>query len=382
MERVNRWAASALNEIGRPRRWRAIVVTVVGLGLCWLIAFYSDPVKSVSRHWFYVPVVFAAVRFEMRGALAAGIAAGILAGPLAGGLSTLRVEPAVWGLRAMFFIGIGVVVATLVTLLRRNLVGAVDLAQREAALASQQATFIQTISHEFRTPLTVLRGGIETLDRQQDRIDPNLRPLVASLLRAEKRLDDMVSVVLATVEAADASRQLDTEPVRLEALVGDIVASLDALDAPARVRTDLGHWDRIVTVPDYLRLILRALIENALRFTPDDREVIVSAAIEPDRAVIEVRDHGDGMDDDVMAVAFDPFTQGDGSSRRIRGGLGLGLFTARRLAERLDGTVAIASADPGLTVTVTLPQRRAADELARAPGTSGRLRAIGGRASR
>lgn len=361
MEWAERWLVRVVTEIGRAGRSAAVVVTVAGLGACWGIALRSDPVTSVSRHWFYVPVIFAAARFGMRGALTAGVAAGLLAGPLAGGLTILPVEVSIWGFRAAFFIGVGMVVAALVTVLRRSLAADGDLARREAELANQQATFIQTISHELRTPMTILRGGIETLDHQEARIDASLRPLVASLGRAERRLEEMVSAVLATADAADASRRIETEPVNITRLCDDIIRSIDAHDAARRVRVDSRGDDWIVTVPAFLRLILRALIENGVKFTPRDSEVHVTADIGEDRAVISVRDHGDGMDEQLLGVAFNPFTQGDGSSRRAHGGLGLGLFTARRLAERLGGTLTATPAQPGLIFTITLPQRRQAD---------------------
>lgn len=361
MEWRDQWLLRVVTGIGRPGRSAALLVTLAGLGACWLIALRSDPVTAVSRHWFYVPVVFAAARFGMRGAVTAGVAAGLLAGPLAGGLRILHVEVSIWGFRAAFFIGVGAVVAALVTVLRRSLAADVDLARREAELSSRQATFIQTISHEFRTPLTILRGGIETLDHQQALVDPSLQPLVASLGRAERRLDEMVSAVLATADTADASGRVETEPVSIIQLWDEIIGSIEGHDAARRVRIESRGREWIVTVPAYLRLILRALVENALKFTPRDREVHVTADIDQDHAAISVRDYGDGMEEQLLAVAFNPFTQGDGSSRRPQGGLGLGLFTARRLSERLGGTVVARSTRPGLTFIVTLPQRRDAD---------------------
>lgn len=362
MGRLDRWSRLTFTGIDRASRLFALAATGLGLLACWVIALNSDPVTAVSRHWFYVPVVFAAVRFGVRGAVAAGAIAGVLAGPFAGGLSTMDTAIGIWGTRAAFFLGVGTVVGILVTMLRRSLEGDIELARREAELAGQQATFIQTISHEFRTPLTILRGGILTLDRQKERVDVALQPLIGGMVRAERRLDEMVSVVLATVESADVSRRLETEAVSLAAVAADVVSELASRNGPERVHMQLHDPDLVVTVPAYLRLILHTIIDNALRFSPDGSPVELSSMTTDDAVCIVVRDHGEGMDGDLLEIAFDPFTQGDPSAQRARGGLGLGLFTARRLVERLGGTIAMAPQDEGLAVEIVLPQRRETDE--------------------
>lgn len=358
-----------VDRIDRRRWWVAAGLVGVGMGAAWWLALMSGSLTAVSRHWFYVPVVFAAVRFGLPGGLFAGVLAGLLGGPAVFTVEGAATAYDVWVTRGAFFVGVGVFVAGLVAVVRDSQRQAVALAEQEKRLAYQRSALIQTVSHEFRTPLTILHGGIQTLDRRQDEVGERLRPLIPSLARAERRLDEMVSVVLATADAMDASQRLTAEPIRLAGLVEAVTASLDRPDATRRVVTEIGSdAELIVTVPGYLQLALRCVIDNALRFSPADRPVTVTATRTADDTVaIGVHDEGPGIDAGFLEEAFQPFTQADPSSQRAHGGLGIGLFTARRVVERIGGSIRIDPADRhvGTSVVIVVPQQRDGDPAGR-----------------
>lgn len=361
--------AGLLDRIDR-RRWPAAAALVAaGLAAAWALALSSGSLTAVSRHWFYLPVVFAAVRFGLPGALIGGTTAAVLAGP-----AVFTVDGAAswetWAARGAFFVAVGVLVAELVAVVRAGQSRAIELAEQEKTLAYQRAALIQTVSHEFRTPLTLLHGGIQTLDARRDEVSERLRPLIDSLARAEHRLEEMVSVVLGAADALDAADRLTAEPVDVDLLLTTVVRSLHRADAATRVVTRIGPDARVVvTVPGYLQLALRCVTDNALRFSPADRPVIISVARHADEVVLAVRDHGCGIDPDFLDEAFQPFTQFDASARRTHGGLGIGLFTARTVIERLNGTIGIHvdddAASSGTTIQIVLPQRRDADRRGR-----------------
>lgn len=372
MERSRVPVARVVDRIDQRRWWVAVGLVGIGLVAAWGLALSSGSLTAVSRHWFYLPVVLAAVRFGLRGALITGAAAGLLAGPAVFTAEGAATAYGVWVTRGAFFLVVGVSVAGLVGVVRESQQQAVALAEQGKRLAYQRAALIQTVSHEFRTPLTILHGGIQTLEARQDQVAERLRPLIASLGRAERRLDQMVSVVLGAADALDASQRLDAEPASLEVLVGTVTASLDRPDASERVTLDIDpDADQVVTVPGYLQLALRCVIDNALRFSPSDRPVTVNASRDNAAVVIGVHDEGPGIDRDFLDEMFEPFTQADSSSQRAHGGLGIGLFTARKVVERLGGSIHVSEADPhgtvggdgeGTTVQIVLPQRRETDQ--------------------
>lgn len=337
-------------------------LSVLGLGLalgvCWAIAVASGSPTSVGRHVFYVPVVLGAARFGFRGALWTGVVAALLAGPLVPGGAPAEI----WLVRAGFFLGIGGIVAAFSVTPERTTHREVELAERERRLQEQRTALIQTVSHEFRTPLTIIHGVSETLMQRQAALDARLRPLAGALYRAERRLSDMVAVVLAAADAL--GDPLQQEPVDLEPLVREVVEDLGP-DVAQRVVLDLGGG-RVVTSRTHARLLLRCLLDNAIRFSGPDDPVDVSATVDGRLARITIRDRGQGVDPAFVERAFEPFTQEDSSTLRTRGGLGLGLYTARQLARRLGGDVEVRPADDGCggsVAIVELPRRRETDRV-------------------
>lgn len=256
---------------------------------------------------------------------------------------------------------VGVFVAGLVAIARDSLTKSLRAAQHERQLAEQRATLIQTVSHEFRTPLTILSGTIQTLHGRPEVVDDRFRPLLESAVRAERRLSEMVAVVLAAADATDEALRQRQERVSVSEMLDDIVASLPR--GGHRVLRDIGPGaERLVTSPAHLRLAVRELIANGLRFTSSDQPVEVRVRRANGDISICVRDHGDGIEPADHRRALQPFTQLDPSITRRVGGLGMGLFTARRLAEGFGGSLTLSRAPGGgLDAILTLPQLRQAD---------------------
>ncbi|MDX1657487.1 MAG: HAMP domain-containing sensor histidine kinase [Nitriliruptorales bacterium] len=355
-----------LRLIERGPAWLAIALTALALAGCWWIALESGSQIAVTRHWFYVPVVYGAIRFGALGAGTTAVVAGLLSGPLV--FTVDGTDPALWATRTGFFLLVGLLVAGLVTVVRERITTTLQALERERELAEQRAALMQTVSHEFRTPLTVIRGVMETLQQRPDAVADAFRPLIASAARAERSLSEMVAVVLAAADATEQIQHLQQEPVAMPALLEDVTSSL--AHGAHRVVTDVRPGaERIVTSPAHLRLALRELVTNALRFTPPSEPVEVWVAREEPHVKIRVRDHGEGIDPADVDAAMQPFVQLDPSTTRQFGGLGMGLFTARRLTEGLGGELTLRPAPTGgLDAIVTLPQQRASDhQLERRP---------------
>ncbi len=220
-----------------------------------------------------------------------------------------------------------------------------DVAERERALVAQRAALVQIISHELRTPLTVLRGSVETLIERDTLADPGSRELVLAMERAVLRLQDLVEVSLAAADELDDG--LDCrQDVDVAALVEHAVGSLGPR-LRRRLQIDIPAGASVVTVEPQLWLTLRCLLDNADKFSPEDGVVRVRF-LETDQAVIiSVEDDGPGLPDGFGEEAFEPFVQADATERRSHPGLGMGLYTARRLARRLGGDVVLQSRDAG-----------------------------------
>jgi len=154
--------------------------------------------------------------------------------------------------------------------------------------------------------------------------------------------------------------RLDRRVVALGGIVDGVVESLQPAFADKDVRLRWTPSDPTLQVegdPQRLHQIVWNLLTNALKFTPASGEVAVELRRDSHHALIVIRDSGQGIDAAFLPFVFDRFRQGDGSTRRLHGGLGIGLALVKSLAELHRGTVTAMSEGQGRgsVFTVTLP---------------------------
>lgn len=342
-----------------------LALIVGGLAGSWAVAVETGSATAVSRHLFYLPVVLGAARFGLAGAAATAVAGGLLAGPLVPleGAAAAANTPGVWGARAGFFLGIAVLVAVLAAYAQRARSSQLAAVEEKERLAGQRALLLQSVSHEFRTPLTTILGVAETLDR------PGLPPaqrdqLHAALRRAAGRLNDLTAVVLA---AAEERMEAAQEVIDLPGLVTEVAESLGHLRGRERVGFR-GGPQRLVSDRNAIRLVVKILVENALKFSPPGSPVEVTTAVADGVVELRIRDRGPGLGEEARRKILEPFTQLHEEVVRARGGLGLSLFAADRIIRQLAGALDFRPAAGGGTeVVVHLPQRRTDDGLGDSP---------------
>lgn len=213
----------------------------------------------------------------------------------------------------------------------------------------RELDLLRVVSHEFRTPLTILLAGVDVL-RQQTDLAPELGRVLDAMTRASRRLDRLVTQASAAVEQGE--RRV---AVRLGHVLEDVG---DRLEAPQRERlavdVDEGVRNHVVAGEATLR-VLEALVDNALKFSAPDGRVVLDAGVEGQEIVVRVRDEGPGMDEGFAQTAFEAFRQHDMRTIREHSGLGLGLFTARRWAGEAGGRLAFEATDDGTIAALHLP---------------------------
>jgi two-component system sensor histidine kinase BaeS len=230
------------------------------------------------------------------------------------------------------------------------------LAERLAATDQRRRALLADVSHELRTPLTVVRGGLEgMLDGLRPRDDATLSAMRDETLLLDRLIEDLRTVALAEAGALP----LHVEEVAPERLVDDAVAALAGSAARAGVHlraVPAMNLPAVAADPDRLGEVLRNLIANALRYTPEGGQIAVEAA-SPDPATVafEVRDSGAGLAPGDADRIFDRYQRAADST-----GSGLGLSIARELVKAHSGSIAASSPGPGLGTTVrfTIPIAR------------------------
>jgi signal transduction histidine kinase len=322
----------------RRSPWFAVVAVCVGFALCYAAtsAFGSHTVSTTC----YVPfILLAAARFRYIGALTASVVAMLISGPmrpLADAVSDQ--QPPVWIGRGLIFMLVGVVTAALIDRIVADRERELVLAEQERDFAVRQAAVIATVSHEFRTPLTVITGVARTLEMHQ-MVTGEGESLLTGLMDAAQRLTDLVNTIGAVMDSSGDQKFVRLEPIVLRDTVDHVLDHLGVRDPRNRVSVHIdANAEIFISDRELLSQLMRHVIENAAKFSPADQPVEVRVRREAGRLEICVADRGPGIDGSLLRSPL-PFTQGDASMTRTTQGLGLGLFAASRLAAVLDGTI-------------------------------------------
>ena len=239
---------------------------------------------------------------------------------------------------------------------------------RDAAEESNRlkTSFLANMSHEIRTPLGAVLGFAELLkDRTLpiDEAEEYLRIIERSGRGLMQIIDDILD--LSKVEAGRL--RLEVTPTDLNALLNEIAALFKVQTTERNLRLvvePLPSSSALVkTDSTRLRQILINLVGNAVKFTPQG-EVRVLSEVKDEQIRISVSDSGIGIEPELQAHLFQPFSQLDDSRTRRFGGTGLGLALSRRLAQALSGDVVLAKSQIGIgsTFKVTLPYHPAESE--------------------
>lgn len=227
------------------------------------------------------------------------------------------------------------------------------MARDLAGVDRQRRELVANVSHELRTPLAALSAVLENL--ADGVVPPGPGSLVAPLAQAE-RLSGLVEDLLDLARVDAGRAPLSPEPVPVAALLADAVAEPRAVGRAVAYDVRVEPEDLVVRAdPARLRQLVANLLDNAVRHGPDGGAVLVHAARQGDRFVLEVQDQGPGIAAEDRERVFEPFgtlSVSDG------GGTGLGLAIARWVTDLHGGSIRFLDPDPlgaGARVRVDLP---------------------------
>jgi two-component system OmpR family sensor kinase len=218
-----------------------------------------------------------------------------------------------------------------------------ELARRATALeASDRARrqLLADVSHELMTPLTAMRGYVETLSMPELSLDAATRARYLGIIDDEThRLERIVGDLLDLAKLEGGGAALRHEPVRVEDLFKRILERHEPERAARNVRfvTRIGaevvHGDA-----DRLEQALQNLAANALRHTPEGGTITLSSSVVEGGVVLAVRDSGSGIAEEHLPLIFERFYKAD-ASRRATSGSGLGLSIVKAIVEQHGGSV-------------------------------------------
>lgn len=217
--------------------------------------------------------------------------------------------------------------------------------------------FISLISHELRTPATSIFGGAHVLRNQASQLDEAERAaLLDDIVRESERLNQMMANLIGLASIQAGRLEPNTEPVLLRPLAARVAADVNRVAPDHRVVVEIDPSNPPVEAdPNLLEQVLRNLVENAVKYSPDGGQITITAKPAGDGVSLEVRDEGVGIGPEHVGEVFDRFRR-PGAPAGVRG-MGLGLYLSRHLVEAQGGRISAASPGmgKGATFAVTLP---------------------------
>ena len=233
-----------------------------------------------------------------------------------------------------------------------------EQAARAAAEAANRAKdeFLATVSHELRTPLTSMMGWVELLQlgMLDDKGRAHALEVIANSAQAQAQL---IADLLDISRIVSGRLRLDVRAIELAPI---IEAALDVVRPAAEAKAIELHAEfgrepgEVSGDPTRLQQVIWNLLSNAVKFTPDGGRVTVQLARINGQVEINITDNGAGIAPDFLPHVFERFRQGDSTTTRQHGGLGLGLAIVRHLVELHGGTVTAESAGLGHGATFRL----------------------------
>src|ERR1700691_630082 len=236
-----------------------------------------------------------------------------------------------------------------------------ETAERLQRLLTSERRLLADISHELRSPLARLKFAVRLA-----RSSPDQGHALDRIERDVDRITSMVSELVEITRAEGDPEARKFEIVDLGQVVNDIVSE-ERLDAELRECSlhVSGQLERpLWGDSELLRRAVGNVLQNAIRYSPSAAAVEVTLVETADTSIVEIRDHGPGVSEELLTQIFKPFFRVEESRDTNSGGIGLGLSIAMRAGQVHQGTITAENAKPGLKVQIVLPRLPSTEKVA------------------
>jgi signal transduction histidine kinase len=239
--------------------------------------------------------------------------------------------------------------------------------RREEQLRRDEANFLAAVTHELKSPLASLRLHAESLElrgEDAERVKVYAGRMLADVDRLERLVENLLAAGRADAGALDFRPQDVNLSEELRALVEGMAPILEARGRSLRSEIEPGVVAR--ADPGAFRTVVDNLLDNAIKYSEPPAGIEVRLRSDGDRAVLEVRDHGVGLDAGEAERVFERFYRAGDERVRTAKGTGLGLFLVKEIVKAHRGAASVESAGrgQGSTFRTTWPLAGAAQETA------------------
>ena len=229
-----------------------------------------------------------------------------------------------------------------------------DISEKEK-LEQMRQDFISNVSHEFRTPLTVIKGNLESIVDGMTKPE-NINETAVTLIKEVNRLERMVRDLLNLSRLDSGKLELDFDMLDVNMLINDTIRSLKPLINRKEIELNLSlQKDLPIIINDYdkLKQLIIIFLDNAIKFSEIKGEIVISTYVEVNRVFIAIKDNGIGIPKEELKNLGEKFYKADKARKSNIEGTGLGLSIAKRLVKALNGEFSVES-DLGKGTTITI----------------------------
>lgn len=226
----------------------------------------------------------------------------------------------------------------------------------EHKLQTMRQEFVANVTHELKSPLTSIRGFIETL-RHTKPADDAVRERFMDIIEIEaERLEQLISDILVLSEIESARNERNLETFSLAEVAAEVLMLLEEKAADKTIDIDLRASDDVIVTANRnrLRQIFINLIDNAIKYSNEGGKIVVAfKRFNPERISITVADNGPGIEPEYQTRIFERFYRIDRGRSRSEGSTGLGLSIVKHIAQLYQGRAYVES-EPGRGATFTV----------------------------
>jgi len=278
------------------------------------------------------------------------------------GLITLPVSLGGHGIGALSVLGTGISEAVVHAFANLMAIAierehAHELANRaEAARQNEQlkSTLLDAVAHEFKTPLTSIKAAATALLADDSR-EPHQRELLTVVDEESDRLTQLVDEAIQVARIEAGQLKLERRTVSLSSIVTPALRRVEALQQDRAFKTEIDSELTVNADPEQIRLVLRQILDNALKYSPAGSEITVRAHVDNGHAVVSIADQGPGIADYDMPHIFERFYRGKQIRNRLPG-TGMGLTIAREIVQAHGGRITVRNlGGKGAEFSFTLP---------------------------
>lgn len=218
-----------------------------------------------------------------------------------------------------------------------------------------QVRFVSDASHELRTPISVIQGYANLLDRWGKHDEKTLQESIDAIKDETANMKGLVEQLLFLARGDNNTMSLQIERFDLSALALEILKETQMIDSgheyDSKVLSVFVNADK-----NLIKQAARILIDNAMKYTPAGKQILISVQNRDKFAYLSVQDEGIGIAPEAVSKIFDRFFRTDESRARATGGVGLGLSIAKWITERHGGHMEVLSRqDVGTRISIVLP---------------------------